>query len=92
VPKAASKVLDKRNMAEVSRENSALGVADTPIGIRMGEKVSPRSVTNKLKPIQGSSLPPLSSTHRDALSHLPPLQGIIHFALYLMFSLITFFS
>jgi len=75
--KASSKLLDSRNIAEASRENSVLGASDTPIGTKLGEKSPRRAKTNK-------SLPPLhSSSHDDGeidATSLPPLnRELSHF-------------
>ena len=77
-PKAADKIIDKRNIAESGKDNAVMGALDTPIGTKFGEKLSPRATLGKPKSLHsgGSGLPPLNGSASDNdIGQLPPLQG-----------------
>lgn len=70
--------MDKRNIAEGERENSVLGASDTPIGTRLGEKLSPRvSSGPALKSLKGQSHAPFNGGSDADVANLPPLNGEI---------------
>ena len=70
-PKAADKIIDKRNIAESGKDNTVMGSLDTPIGTKFGEKLSPKSLHSG-----GTGLPPLNGSASDNdIGQLPPLQG-----------------
>lgn len=66
--------MDKRNIAEKEREKSVLGASDTPIGTRLGEKLSPRA-TGGLAPLHVTPRSMNGSADGDVANQLPPLQG-----------------
>ena len=86
-PKAADKIIDKRNIAESGKDNAVMGSLDTPIGTKFGEKLSPRATLGKPKSLHsgGSGLPPLNGSASDNdIGQLPPLQGKVFSSYYLL--------